>query len=50
MNSNVRGSKNDRGETLEVGGKKPEKTEDEKHLLKLLSLVSEKIRERFLNF
>lgn len=50
MSSNTHGTKNERGETIVQSNKKQEKSEEEQHLLKLLSLVSEKIRERFVNF
>jgi Ca2+-binding EF-hand superfamily protein len=47
MNSNTRGTKNERGEVMMP---KPEpKTEKERHLYSLLQLVSDKIRERFVN-
>lgn len=47
MNSNTKGSKNDRGEVFMP---KPEpKTDKERHLQQLLQLVSDKIRERFVN-
>lgn len=48
MNSGVKGSKNERGETL-IKTPEEKKTEEEKHFIKLLSLVSNKISERFVN-
>jgi len=48
MNSGVKGSKNERGETL-IKAPEEKKTEEEKHFIKLLSLVSNKISERFVN-
>lgn len=49
MNSGQHGTRNDRGEL--VGKPRPEpKTDDEKYLLRLLALVSDKIKERFVNF
>lgn len=48
MNSGVHGTKNDRGETIQKHSPKA-LTEDERYMVKLLSLVSDKIRERFIN-
>lgn len=45
MNSGMYGSKNERGEV--IIHKTNLKTDAEKHLLKLLALVSDKISERF---
>ena len=47
MTSGVHGSINERGETLQP--KQEAKTDEEKHLIKLLALVSDKIKERFVN-
>lgn len=47
MNSGVHGTKNDRGDLIKP--KEEPKTAEEKHLIKLLALVSDKINERFLN-
>lgn len=47
MSSGVHGTKNERGEVILP--KKEAITEDEKYLLKLLALVSDKIKERFVN-
>lgn len=47
MSSGVHGSKNERGELILP--KSEGKTDDEKYLLKLLALVSDKMKERFLN-
>lgn len=50
MNSGTHGTKNEAGEIIAKGFVKEEqKSDDEKHLLKLLELVSNKINERFLN-
>jgi Ca2+-binding EF-hand superfamily protein len=49
MSSGTHGTKNEAGEIVNNFSKEESKTEDEKHLLKLLSLVSNKISERFLN-
>lgn len=48
MSSGVHGSKNERGEMVHPKLAE-DKTEDEKYLLKLLALVSDKIKERFVN-
>jgi len=45
MNSGLKGSKNERGEI--VLPKAPPKTIEEKKLIKLLALVSDKMNERF---
>jgi len=47
MNSGKHGTKNDRGELVVISQEK--KTEEEKQMIKLLSLVSNKINERFIN-
>jgi|LauGreDrversion4_2_1035121.scaffolds.fasta_scaffold448849_2 hypothetical protein len=47
MNSGLKGSKNERGEI--VLPKAPPKTIEEKKLIKLLALVSDKMNERFKN-
>jgi hypothetical protein len=48
MNSGIHGTRNERGELILP---KPDpKTEKERHLIELLSLVSDKIRERWTNF
>lgn len=47
MNSGKHGTRNDRGEVITVS--KEQKTEEEKQMIKLLSLVSNKISERFVN-
>lgn len=47
MNSGKHGTRNDRGEVITVT--KEQKTEEEKQMIKLLSLVSNKISERFIN-
>lgn len=50
MTSGTHGTKNEAGEIIAQGSVREEqKTDDEKHLLKLLELVSNKINERFLN-
>jgi Ca2+-binding EF-hand superfamily protein len=46
MNSGVRGTKNEKGEVM-INSRFKEKTEEELHLIKLLTIVSDKIRERF---
>jgi len=48
MSSGMYGTKNEKGEFIQIP--KPEfKPEEEKHLIKLLALVSDKIKERFVN-
>lgn len=47
MSSGIHGTRNERGEVIKT--KLEPKTEDEKYLLKLLALVSDKINERFVN-
>jgi len=50
MSSGVHGTKNERGEFVLNNNIDSEKKTDEKtHVLKLLSLVSDRIRERFVN-
>lgn len=46
MNSGLHGTRNDRGEIIQKP-KDVAKTSEEKHLIKLLALVSDKIKERF---
>jgi Ca2+-binding EF-hand superfamily protein len=48
MSSGMHGTKNDRGEVTPVHIAQL-KSEEEKYLVKLLALVSDKIRERFVN-
>jgi len=48
MNSGAYGTKNDRGETISAP-KPVVKSDEEKYLLRLLALVSDKIKERFVN-
>ena len=48
MNSGIHGTRNERGEL--IFPKPDPKTEKERHLIELLSLVSDKIRERWTNF
>ena len=47
MNSGVHGTKNEKGDLIKP--KEEPKTAEEKYLIKLLALVSDKINERFLN-
>lgn len=50
MSSGVHGTKNERGEfVLNNNIDSEKKTDEETHVLKLLSLVSDRIRERFVN-
>ena len=49
MSSGTHGTKNAQGEYI-TQPKKEAKSDEEKHLLKLLMMVSDKIRERFVNF
>ena len=50
MNSGVHGTKNERGERLPTNKTSPKVTDEEKkYLLRLLAIVSDKIRERFVN-
>ena len=50
MSSGVHGTKNERGEFVVYNNQETDKkTDEETHMLKLLSLVSDKIRERFVN-
>jgi hypothetical protein len=49
MNSGLHGTKKSNGEPL-VEPKPEPKTDEQKYLLRLLALVSDKIRERFINF
>ena len=49
MNSGTHGTKNERGEAIPITQHMDDKTEEEKYLLKLLAMVSNKINERFLN-
>jgi len=51
MSSGVHGTKNERGEFVLNNNiqETAKKTDEETHMLKLLSLVSDKIRERFIN-
>ncbi len=48
MNSGKHGTKNDRGEVV-ISAKGDPKSEEERYLIKLLALVSDKIKERFVN-
>lgn len=47
MNSGTQGTKNELGEAIKI--KKRQQTDEEKHMINLLSLVSNKINERFTN-
>jgi len=50
MSSGCYGTKNERGEfVIYQNPEAARKSEEETHMLKLLSLVSDKIRERFIN-
>jgi len=49
MNSGLHGTKDACGEKLVIAKPEP-KTEEQKYLLKLLAMVSDKIKERFVNF
>jgi len=49
MNSGVHGTRNERGEVI-IQPKPDAKSNEEKYLIKLLALVSDKIKERFLTF
>jgi len=48
MNNGTHGSRNDRGEMI-IPPKPEPKSDEEKYLIKLLALVSDKIKERFVN-
>ena len=48
MNSGKHGTKNDRGEVV-ISAKGDPKSEEERYLIKLLALVSDKIKERCVN-
>lgn len=49
MNSGMKGTKNERGERLALNSPFEKESEEQKYLKRLLSIVSDKIRERFSN-